>query len=147
MYVKVYKLLSYKTNLEYKVEVLKVKVIYLGIFIKDKNLGGTLENKVNTPHVTLEFRPKVIPNEILGNEVEIKVTNYGNNNRNEGYKVVLPQEYERYFKGKIPHITLSYSNESKALDTKNIKFDKEKSLTLIGKVGILTDKGIKYSLN
>lgn len=124
-----------------------MKVIYLGIFINDKNLGGTLENKVDIPHVTLEFRPKVIPREILGKEVEIQVTNYGNNNKNEGYKVVLPEEYARYFKGEIPHVTLSYSNASKPMNTKNIKFDEEKRLTLKGKIGIFTDNGVKYSLN
>lgn len=124
-----------------------MKVIYLGIFIENKNLGGVLENKSDIPHVTLEFRPRTIPSKILGKEVKIQVISYGNNNRNEGYKVVLPQEYARYFKGEIPHITLSYSNESKALNTKYIEFNKEKSLTLIGKIGVFTDKGVKYSLN
>lgn len=99
----------------------KTKFKYIGIKITDKRIKEDL-------HFTLEFFSKektteevinIINNIPLGQDVGVKITQIGfYNNTNIAYKIDLSQSpIKKYFKGKIPHITIKVMNNGKAVDS------------------------------
>lgn len=116
-------------------------VSYEGIFFDEETtkLIHSLETKtlalVNDEiHFTLKYHPtkEEIFNNLVGQEFEIILIGYGNNNRNSGFEIKLPKELLPYYinydeqnpkKLKIPHITASLSENAKSADTKNLKFE------------------------
>lgn len=129
-----------------------MKVIYAGIFfdeetykkLKAQSLTGILDKSIPNPHVTLEFKPKeLLPNEMIGKEVEVTIVGEGNDGMNHGYKVKLTDDVKQYYKGsKIVHITMSINYPAKPADTKDIKFENRSTFNVKGKIGYFTDKGV-----
>lgn len=139
-------------------------LIYEGIFFegKDADLIHALEDKqlenVNDNlHCTFKYRPNnsEIFNEIVGKTFEIYIVGYGNDGMNSGFEVLLPDELKKYYINyeekeqnilRTPHITTSLSNGAKAVNTKNLKFNKlKKTVKITGKFGFwIQDKQRQY---
>lgn len=86
-------------------------------------------------HLTLKYKPNnnEIFNEIVGKEFELYLIGYGNDGENAGFEVELSEELKPYYinndeddnsKIKIPHITSSLADNAKAMNTKNLVFNK-----------------------
>lgn len=126
-------------------------IIYTGCFIKYRELKRKtkhlclkhLDRVITTPHITFEYHPNQIDRTLFGEKVKITVTGYGNNGRNEGLKVTLrienPILNEIYERIEVPHITLSVSNDSKSVDTKDLLFEEIEPFELTGVFGGLND--------
>ena len=95
-------------------------------FIRGYSKEG-LDNPTGDLHVTVQYKPEDDHSELFGEKVSVKVVAYGNNGRNEGLKVeVIAEnaELQALLDGiAVPHITLSWSKDSKAVFTKDVCFD------------------------
>lgn len=102
---------------------------------------------IKCPHVTFKFRPKDIPVDLLGQEMKFKVVGYGNDGKNEGLLVKLVYETfehgkakELYSKIKIPHITVSVSEISRARYTSDLDFiNIDNNIIISGRFGVMLD--------
>ena len=107
---------------------------YIGCFL-DKSVVGEYAEQQNSerlhrviehPHVTFEYKPKVIPYELFGLIVTVRVIGYGCDGENEAFKV----EFENLSKElvplaqliEIPHITISVSENGEAVNSRNLNF-------------------------
>lgn len=118
------------------------KIIYYGVFFDEeesKKLYALDDNPLDRIskdlHVTFRYFPYPDEriNDVVGEEVELKVIGKGNNGRNSGLLVELPYEYKKYYRhrfkqnGKniriIPHLTLSLSEDSTPKETRDVKFE------------------------
>ena len=109
-------------------------------------------------HLTLKYKPakEEILNEIVGKEFELYLIGYGNDGKNSGFEVELTEELKPYYINfdeddktsiKIPHITSSLANDAKAVDTKNLLFNKlSQKYKVKGKIGfwIEDEEGKEY---
>lgn len=101
-----------------------------------QNLETNKLERVNDEiHLTLKYKPNdnEIFNEIVGKEFELYLIGYGNDGENAGFEVELSEELKPYYinydeddnsKIKIPHITSSLADNAKAMNTKNLVFNK-----------------------
>lgn len=126
-------------------QIVKRTVIYEGLFVfewDDMYEGqlrketpfecATLDNPINNPHVTVAYRPAIEHKDFYGSWVYAIVRGYGNDGINEGYLVeLLPQKGSRNIEFckllcdiKVPHITLSVSDDGKPVDTSKLKFER-----------------------
>ena len=101
-------------------------LIYEGLFLNNP-IEGVLEKEVAFQHVTTEFRPSKSHEYLYGQTVTFKVVGYNNDRVNEGIKVQVchcanAELLDMINSVKIPHVTLSLSNEGKAKDTANLNF-------------------------
>lgn len=135
------------------------RLLYSGIFFDNdsKNIISSLDNNKldiipKWYHITftyLEENNKSL-NDILGNNVTIKIIGFKNDGKNSGLLVEIPAEYKRYYNhydenNKLipPHITLSISKDSKNRYTKDLKYELfDKPIILTGKFGYCIEKNI-----
>lgn len=101
-----------------------MNIIYTGIFFE--KMTGKLEKQIEFPHVTHEFRPMNINEDLFGQEVTFEIIGYGIDTENEGYLVKVKTATDEMRKAldiiAIPHITLSVSKNGKPVNTKNLEF-------------------------
>jgi hypothetical protein len=137
---------------------------YSGVFFEgpfDSLLRDKVETKLDKPiddlHVTFNFNPKEehkLPKELIGKEIPLKVVGEGNDGKNHGYEVELPNmdfiiNGERvtlkslYRNPATPHITMSLAPGGKAVDTKYLDFSRIEPFDVVGKLGFVT-VGLKY---
>ena len=92
--------------------------------LKEKNLeSGVLDKLPESYHLTIQFHGRKKPSseqlqslsEIYGKPVEVKILGYANDGKNEGFLCEGHQKDGRPF-----HITLSISEDGKAVDTGHI---------------------------
>lgn len=91
-------------------------------------------------HCTFKYKPtnEEIFNDIVGHKFVIELIGYGNDGKNSGFSVKLPNKLKKYYLAKdvIPHITASISNNAKAINTRYLKFKKfEKPYKITGTFG------------
>lgn len=127
---------------------------YVGLFFDKKEEEFIKSLEVNSLdclndllHCTFKYHPSEYQlfNEIVGQSFEIYLIGYGNDGNNSGFEISLPDELVKYYMNydeektdmlKIPHITVSLSENAKAVDTKNLKFvPLEKPIKVIGTFG------------
>lgn len=115
---------------------------YEAIFLDEESIKliqQLEENKLDRVndeiHLTLKYKPNddEVFNEIVGKEFELYLIGYGNDGTNAGFEVELSDELKPYYinydedepsKVKIPHITSSLALDAKAMNTKNLAFNK-----------------------
>ena len=123
-----------------------MKVIYTGWFVNANLIHGTLEKKISTPHITLDFKPTDLHLNSFGTKAIIKVIGYGNDGKNEGYLCQIePEDKElaaQVSKIAVPHLTLSVSKNGKPVDTAKLEFQKIQPFSIIGTFGAFTPKGV-----
>lgn len=137
---------------------------YEGIFFEEDivNIIHSLEKeklaRVNDEiHCTFKYHPNnnEIFNEIVGQVFEIYLVGYGNDGKNSGFEILLPEELREYYINfdeqnpdvlKVPHITASLAEGAKASNTKNLDFKPlEKPIKLIGRFGYwIKDENNEY---
>ena len=113
-------------------ERVKEKTSYAGLFVDKDELYGKapahLENVVEYPHVTTNFAPNETQLHLdeLGSKARVFAVGYGNNGKNEGLLVKVESEdpviQAAVDAVEVPHITLSYSNDSHAMYTAGLEF-------------------------
>lgn len=111
--------------------------------LEERNLG-CFNDEI---HCTFKYHPndKEIFNQIVGKSFDIYIIGYGNDGKNSGFSLLLPDELKQYYINfdendpsmlKIPHITVSLSEGAKASNTKNLKFKKlKKPVKVTGRFG------------
>lgn len=114
-------------------------ISYEGLFFEEESVKlihsldtNKLEKANDEIHCTFRYHPseKEIFNELVGQTFEVTLTSYGNNNKNAGFLISLPEElipfyinYESDQKTlRVPHITSSISSNAIPSETKNLDF-------------------------
>jgi hypothetical protein len=101
-------------------------------------------------HITFKYKPSVEEtfDEIVGRVYELKVIGYGNDGKNSGFQVELPDELLPYYINvdengnlKPPHITVSLAEGAKAKDTAFLDFVPLTPFTIKARFGYWTKKG------
>ena len=137
-------------------------ISYEGIFFEEeeekiilslekKNLG-IINDKL---HCTFKYHPteKEIFNNLVGEYFDIYLVGYGNDGKNSAFMIDLPEELKEYYinydtdnKLKIPHITVSLSEDATANDSKDLNFKKlTKPIKVRGRFGyFVKDNGKEY---
>ena len=129
-------------------------VSYEGIFFEADvqdficSLEKKALSKVNDEiHCTFKYHPTrdEIFNELVGKCFEVYLIGYGNDGKNSGFEIALPNNLKKYYINfdeqnrdilKKPHITTSLKEGAKATDTKNLDFKPLKNpIKLIGRFG------------
>lgn len=123
-----------------------MKVIYEAFFVQD-DLLSTLSKDIEYKHITTEFKPSITHEHLYGQQATFLVTGYGNNRINEGYKVKLiscesNELKELYDNIDIPHITLSISEDGKAVNTQMLDFMPTNEFKITTKFGGFLGKPI-----
>lgn len=131
--------------------IMENNIIYWGVFFTPEELAangfsGRLPKRILCPHITFEFRPKVMPEDflsLLGKPVDIIVTGYACNDDNEGLEIEIPQWLKKWYRGaNIPHITVSVSQTGKPVNTANLNFVRlPYTTTLHGRIGFFPAGG------
>lgn len=131
---------------------------YDGLFIDNTELldklnavikREPLEKIINSMHITFEYRPKRIFQDLFGTKVTIKVTGYGNDGSNEGVSVAIGRSVPELDKQAVvikdyAHITISLSEGAKAVNTRYLSFEpfpSDKVFTIKGKYGAMRMDG------
>lgn len=125
--------------------VIKLKILYEGLFFdsKTEELIHSLEkNRLSISndriHCTFVYKPQKekLFNNLVGKEFEITLVGYGNDGRNSGFEVRLPEELKNYFLLKKPHITASIAENALPKDTANLDFKPlDKPIKIVGRFG------------
>lgn len=123
-----------------------MNVIYEAFFVQGQ-LNSKLSKDIEFKHITTEFKPAKTHEHLYGQQATFMVTEYGNDEVNEGYRVKLvscesDELRELYEAIPIPHITLSISPEGKAVNTKNLDFEHIDEFIIFTKFGGFLGKPI-----
>lgn len=115
---------------------------YIGCFVDrgqlmeivNKICSQRLDRIIKHPHVTFIFRPETVDESLFGKQLEVTVTGYGNDGKNEGVKVELrcadPKISQMIGQIKVPHITISVDKSSRSVDTAGLDFKEVESAVL-----------------
>ena len=130
---------------------------YVGFFVDFEELTEKVQNirrnplsgTVMTPHVTYEFQPETADTSLFGEEVDIQITGYGNDGRNEGLKVSVVSRNRRLqtiiSRIEVPHITLAISGDGLSVDTRHLEFEPLNPIHIKGRFGGFTfEDGVVY---
>ncbi len=110
-------------------------VEYTGVFLDRAPFYALVSEKVGVnrlhqdvlrPHVTFQYMPQIVQEELFGEKAEFKAVGYGNDGLNEGLLVEWlsgsPQVKRLFDEIPIPHITLSYAEHGSAVNTRYLDF-------------------------
>lgn len=116
-------------------KVIKTETLYEGFFFEldeDKFMdspwpNSKLEHRIDTPHITVFYKPSKLHDYYYGKRGLFELYEYGCDGKNEGYKVryiesdwvAVPRLFNLV---DIPHVTVSVSDDGKPKDTKNLDF-------------------------
>ena len=123
-------------------------MIYEAFFIQEQ-LDSTLEKDIQNKHITTEFRPKQTHQDLYGKTATFKVIGYGNDDKNEGFKVEMVSCEDVALKElfdniPLPHITLSVSNDGKPVNTAKLDFQPVNGQIVTGKFGGFDNGTVVY---
>ena len=130
-----------------------MKAVYLGIFLDGSSADRlareqrtSLDKLVNNMHCTFSFRPSDAEAEafsrLVGKHVALSVTGYGADAENSGFLVDVPSDLQSFYHGSArPHITVSLSENGKAVNTGKLSFSSIDSFSVMGTCGIFSDSG------
>lgn len=149
------------------------RVSYQAIFLDEESIkkllemqGEKLPKKPKYMHCTFKFNPtdkeiEDFSKALLGKKVNLKVIGYGSNGKNSGFEIALEPEQEAVYTNShtvnekgipeiertVPHITVSMSEDAKAVDTGFLNFKPIKEpFEISGKGGFfVVDKAEKTS--
>lgn len=114
---------------------------YEGFYIPGE-LPSTLDRDIKEKHITTEYKPEKRHEHLYGLTAMFEVVGYGNDGKNEGYKVALRKIFadeaqeaelrEIFEQIPVPHITLSVAEGAKPVNTRYLEFSPIESKTIIG---------------
>lgn len=127
---------------------------YTGVFLEGASLYALVSEKIGdlrlhqnvlSPHITFQYMPQMIRDDLFGEKAEFRVVGYGKDELNEGLLVewqsgslALKKEFARIC---IPHITLSFSDYGHAVNTRYLDFKPIVPFTISGTFGGFTKSG------
>lgn len=126
---------------------------YVGCFVKPDVFRSVighiredpLENDIQYPHVTFEYRPKEVSRSLFGENVKITIIGYGNDGSNEGLLVQLnacdPVIQHMIGQIEVPHITIAISRDGKSVNTGKLQFKEIDPIIMEGQYGGYTRWG------
>lgn len=126
---------------------------YIGVFVSFTELHRAIRDirteplacDIPSPHVTFAYRPQEVDQALFGIPVRIRVTGYGCDGHNEGLQVQLfpsdPVLQPLIDAIPVPHITISISEDGKAVNTRYLEFAPITPFELTGFSGGYTDQG------
>lgn len=132
-----------------------MKALYCGIFLDKRSVDKltaeqthTLARLIPNMHCTFAFMPSSDVEEafrnIIGKPVSLLITGYGSDENNSGFSVAIPNEYLHLYHGnRTPHITVSLSENGKAVNTTNLPFENISPFYVNGTFGICYDCGVE----
>ena len=118
------------------------KYQYIGAFLNREALYAKeqvksrehLDRLIDAPHVTFQYLPEEVNENLFGEPVRLKVTGYGKDGDNEGLRVEIiaenPEIQEMAKSIPLPHVTLSISTTGKAVNTRFLEFSDVKPFFL-----------------
>ena len=121
--------------------------VYVGCFVRRQELlekvrhisSGHLYRIIENPHVTFAYKPESVDETLFGEPLEITMTGYANDGKNEGVKVELtaenPRIREMIAQIEVPHITLSVSETGESVNTRFLDFSPITPIKITGKYG------------
>ena len=139
-------------------------VDYEGLFIDSeeleklfKNEGTFLGNRNDLPHITFLYKPdgKHLIEDVIGKSITCYLTAYGCDGDNSAFQVSLPDDYNDLYLNKDengdviePHITVSLSDNGKAINSRYLTYVKLKEpIPVNGTFGYwIKDSGKEYPL-
>lgn len=143
-----------------------MKNIYTGVFFDSSELDKLfmtyfgkekLSNVIENPHVVFTYKPGMVDPKLLGVPVKFKVVGYANDGKNQGLQVAEPiisvnnsiSTYNslltEYYAVGNHHITVSISEDGKAIDTGKLRFEPISTpFEIVGKYGVFTDEGVFF---
>lgn len=114
----------------------------------DSIRSSRLANTITNPHITTEFQPKYVDESLFGEKVQITITGYGCDNKNEGLEVYTesqnPKIEEMILHIPVPHITLSLADDARAVNTRYLTFHPVTRMIVHGVYGGVTEEGDIY---
>ncbi len=129
-------------------------VEYTGVFLERASLyalvsekfgDGRLHHDVLYPHITFQYMPQMIQDELFGEKAEFSVVGYGKDELNEGllvkWKSGPPALKKEFAQICIPHITLSFSEYGYAVNTRYLDFRPIAPFMISGYFGGFTKNG------
>ena len=114
--------------------VIKTETLYEGFFFElDEDefmyspwVNSKLENRIDTPHITVYYKPSQSHEIYYGQKGRFEFYEYGCDDNNEGYKVRCVGDddlVQHLLKNvDIPHVTVSVSSNGRPKDTKKLNF-------------------------
>ena len=145
------KAFEFMSPAEKQKELIRPRILYAGLFIDPNEIyqkaQPTLEEPIETPHVTTAFKPDLskLHFDQLGSNAKIIAVGYGNDGKNEGLLVKVeaddPEVQAACDALETPHITLSVSEDGMAKDTAFLDFSPlEQPFEINGQYGLF-DQG------
>ena len=126
----------------------KDPVVYTGVFFDRASLydlvsgyfgDSRLYRDVLYPHITFQYAPQTVHEDLFGEKAGFRVVGYGNNGQNEGLFVEwlsgssgLKQLFDEI---QVPHITLSYAENGRAVNTRYLDFEPVTPFNISGVFG------------
>lgn len=127
------------------------KYRYIGFFVSQQevlrcalliNGEKRLSRVIEHPHITLAYMPVDANESLFGQIAEITLVGYANDGMNEGFLVEVSSacsELDSMLKAvSVPHITVSVSEDSKAVETADLNFEPIKPIKINGVFGGFT---------
>jgi hypothetical protein len=138
----------------------KMEHIYTGVFFDPSELDdlfarhigkAKLSNVIENSHVTFTYKPKDVRKDLLGKPVRFRVIGYACDGKNQGLQVEvlsihssLLSEYDTI---KVPHITISVSEDGKPVDTGKLRFEPIPiPFEIVGTYGVFTNDGVLFAI-
>lgn len=136
-----------------------MKYIYTGVFFDLSELSNKfakfasfieeeiLSNIIKNPHVTFTYKPKDVRKDLLGKPVRFRVIGYACDGKNQGLQVEVLSIHSsllsEYGTIKVPHITISVSEDGRPVDTGKLDFKPiSVPFEVVGTYGAFTDEGV-----
>ena len=126
---------------------------YIGCFVPLQGLLSTISSLDRKPlarailqtHVTFQYMPIQVCEDLFGERIEVTITGYGSDNENEGLLVQCRADHpvlqEMIRQIPVPHITLSVSENGQAVNTRYLRFHSIPYLQCVGTFGGCTING------
>ena len=104
-----------------------------------------LDRIIQHPHVTFVYAPEQVDTSLFGLPVQAQVVGYGNDGRNEGFRVLLTARSPALCRLadaiEQPHITLSVAAGGHSVDTGRLTFSPIEPFLLEGRFGGMRPDG------
>lgn len=135
------------------------KYQYIGAFLNREALYAKeqvksrehLDRLIDAPHVTFQYLPEEVNENLFGEPVRLKVTGYGKDGDNEGLRVEIiaenPEIQEMAKSIPLPHVTISISTTGKAVNTRFLEFADVKPFFLEATFGVYEKDTKKTTLH
>ena len=109
------------------------------LYLLSKRKGKLLEKEVRNLHMTLQYKPQEVNENLIGERIKVSLIGYANDGNNEGFLVSACSENKELQSLidnlSVPHITTSTSCHGKSVNTSFLEFEPIERFEIIGVFG------------